>query len=420
MGGFSSPSGTNDSGSHGPHLRVHAINVYVRDQEASLHFYLDRRGFALAFDAVLQSGDRWLAVAPPDGSALLTLIAPKPESREYDLIGRPTGVVFVTEDVPAKYGEWRRRGVRFQYAPRLRRVKYDRQSGSDEQSRIWGGVFTHFRDPDGNSFALTGFDEVTREIEVQRHLVAEKLEAERRRAYELDIAKQVQARLFPQALPCIETLELAGICIQARQVGGDYFDFLELGEARFALIIADIAGKGMAAGLLMANLQANLLIQCGNASADPGKLLQSVNQVFHKNSPESAYATLFFAEYDDRQRRLRYVNCGHLPALLLRSDNTMERLASTGPVIGLFREWDCVSEERTLGAGDTLAIYTDGVTEAFNEVEEEFGEDRFVDSLRRHRHLPPQGIVSALVDEVRRFSAVEQSDDITLTIAKCR
>src|SRR5580692_6217315 len=174
----SSPSGSNDSNKQRLHLRVHAINVYVRDQDESLRFYLDGLGFDLAFDARLQSGDRWLAVSPPDGSALLALIAPKAGSRDYKLIGRPTGVVFVTEDVPAKYGEWRRRGVRFQYAPRLRRVKYDRQSGSDEESQIWGGVFTHFRDPDGNSFALTGFDEVTREIEVQRHLLAGKLEAE--------------------------------------------------------------------------------------------------------------------------------------------------------------------------------------------------------------------------------------------------
>src|SRR5580704_1674194 len=200
MGGFSSPSGTNGSGSHGLHLRVHAINVYVRDQEASLDFYLDRLGFDLAFDAVLQSGDRWLAVAPPDGSALLTLIAPKPESREHDLIGRPTGIVFVTEDVPAKYGEWRRRGVRFQYAPRLRRVRYKLQSSSEPENQMWGGVFTHFSDPDGNSFALTGFDEVSREIEVQRRVVAGKIEAERRSAYELEIAKEVQARLFPQVL----------------------------------------------------------------------------------------------------------------------------------------------------------------------------------------------------------------------------
>jgi serine phosphatase RsbU (regulator of sigma subunit) len=379
----------------------------------------------LAFDARLQSGDRWVAVAPPDGSALLALIAPQPESREYKLIGRPTGIVFVTEDVLAKYGEWRKHGVRFQYTPRLRRLKYERQSvaprsGLEEQNRIWGGVFTHFRDLDGNSFALVGFDEVTREIEMQRRAMTEKLEAERRTAQELEIAKQVQARLFPQTLPLIRTLEYAGTCIQARQVGGDYFDFLDLGEGRFGLVTGDVAGKGIAAALLMANLQANLRIQCEMTLDNPRELLRSVNQVFHKNTDESAYATLFFAEYDDERRRLRYANCGHLPALLLRSDNTLERLESTSVVLGLFREWDCLMDERSLRSGDTLAVYTDGITESFNDAGEEFGEERLIDALRRHRHLPPQGIITAVVDEVQRFSAHEQHDDITLTVAKCR
>src|SRR5260370_35857098 len=244
MGCSSSTPGSNESSQHmdgrRPHLRVHAINIYVRDQDQSLRFYMDQLGFDLAFDAQLQSGDRWIAVAPPDASALLTLIAPKPESREHKLIGRATGILFVTEDVLAKYGEWRRRGVRFQYAPRLRRVKYERQplapqSGLEEENRAWGGVFTHFRDLDGNSFALVGFDEVSREIEVQRRVLAEKREAERRTAQELEIAKQVQARLFPQIPPAIGTFEYAGTCIQARQVGGDYFDFLDLGGGRFGL-----------------------------------------------------------------------------------------------------------------------------------------------------------------------------------------
>ena len=197
-----------------------------------------------------------------------------------------------------------------------------RRSSSEEQDRLWGGVFTHFKDPDGNSFALVGFDEVTREIEVQRRALDEKREAERRAAQELEIAKQVQARLFPQTLPPIGTLEYAGTCIQARQVGGDYFDFLDLGEGRFGLVTGDVAGKGIAAALLMANLQANLRIQCELAPVRPRDLLRSVNQVFHKNTNDSAYATLFFAEYDDERRRLRYANCGHLPALLLRSDNS--------------------------------------------------------------------------------------------------
>ena len=408
-----------------PHLGLHAINIYVRDQARSLQFYRDQLGFDLAFDAELPSGERWIAVAPPDGGTTLGLIAPKPESREYRLIGRPTGIVFVTEDVPVKYAEWQRRGVRFQYAPRLRRVKYERQPLAPRMSLegknpAWGGVFTHFKDPDGNSFALVEFDEVSREIEAQRREVAEKREAERRTAQELEIAKQVQARLFPQLPPAIRTLEYAGTCIQARQVGGDYFDFLVLGEGRFGVVTGDVAGKGIAAALLMASLQANLQIQCEMPLDQPRQLLQSVNQVFHKNTIKSAYATLFFGEYDDGERRLRYANCGHLPPLLLRSDNTLDRLGSTGTVLGLFRDWDCLIEERTLNPGDTLAIYTDGITEAFNDTEEEFGEERLVDSLRRHRHLPAEGIISAVVDEVLRFSGNEQHDDITLTIAKSR
>jgi len=364
-------------------------------------------------------------VAPPDGSALLSLIAPKPESREYPLIGRPTGIVFVTEDVPVKYAEWRRRGVRFLYSPRLRRVKYERQTLAprtrlEEENPAWGGVFTHFKDPDDNSFALVGFDEVSREIEAQRRIVAEKREVERRAAQELEIAKQVQARLFPQIPPAIRSFEYAGTCIQARQVGGDYFDFLDLGGGRFGLVTGDVAGKGIAAALLMANLQANLRIQCEMPWTRPRELLRSINQVFHKNTIESAYATLFFGEYDDEQRRLRYANCGHLPPLLLRSDNTLDRLESTGTVLGLFGDWDCLVEERTLCQGDTLAIYTDGITEAFNDADEEFGERRLIDSLRRHRQLPAQDIISAIVDEVRQFSGHEQDDDITLTIAKCR
>src|SRR6266852_1186228 len=213
------------------HLRLHCVNIFVRDQDRSLRFYLDQLGFDLAFDARLQSGDRWVAVAPPDGTALLALITPKPDSPEYKLIGRYTEVVFVTEDVTAKFREWSKRGVRFQRTPRLKRIKYERQAQAPrstapamllgEQTPIWGGVFARFKDVDGNSFALVSFDEVTQAVEAQRRAIAGKLESERRAAQELEIAKQVQARLFPQTLPPLRTLEYAGICIQARQVGGD-------------------------------------------------------------------------------------------------------------------------------------------------------------------------------------------------------
>jgi serine phosphatase RsbU (regulator of sigma subunit) len=285
---------------------------------------------------------------------------------------------------------------------------------------MWGGRFTSFEDLDGNTFALVGFDEVSREIEAQRRAAAEKLESERRAAQELEIAKQVQARLFPQTLPHLSTLDYAGMCIQARQVGGDYYDFLNLGQERLGLVIGDISGKGIAAALMMANLQANLRSQCAIAVDQPQRLLRSVNQLFYENTTDSAYATLFFAEYDDRVKRLRYANCGHLSALLLRSDGALERLDSTCTVLGLFNEWDCSMGESQLRPGDTLALYTDGVTESFNDAAEEYGEERLIETLRRNRGLSSQALLAAIVDEVRRFSPHEQHDDITLIIAKGR
>jgi serine phosphatase RsbU (regulator of sigma subunit) len=281
-------------------------------------------------------------------------------------------------------------------------------------------VFTRFEDEDGNSFALVSFDEESRAVEAHRRAEAERLEAERRALHELEIATQVQARLFPQRLPPSRTLEYAGLCIQARRVGGDYYDFLDLGRDRLGLVIGDIAGKGIAAALLMANLQANLRSQCAIALDQPQRFLRSVNQLFYQNTIESAYATLFFAEYGESDRRLRYANCGHLSGLLLRSDDALERLDSTSTVLGLFQDWDCAIGERRLRAGDLFALYTDGVTESFNEAGEEFGEARLVDALQRRRGQPVEAMLSSVVEDVRKFSPHEQTDDITMIVARCK
>jgi serine phosphatase RsbU (regulator of sigma subunit)/catechol 2,3-dioxygenase-like lactoylglutathione lyase family enzyme len=387
------------------YLRIFCTSIFVRDQDRSLQFYLDQLGFNLVVDNRFEGGGRWVAVAPPDGAGFLALVTPEPGSEEYDLIGQARQLVFIAEDVDAIYEEWSKRGVRFRHPP---------------HTPTWGGMFTVFEDLDGNSFALVGFDEVSREIEAQRRAIAEKLESERRAAQELEIAKQVQARLFPQTLPPLQSLDYAGMCIQARQVGGDYYDFLNLGRERLGLVIGDISGKGIAAALMMANLQANLRSQCAIAVDQPQRLLRSVNQLFYENTTDSAYATLFFAEYDDRAKRLRYANCGHLSALLLRSDGALERLDSTCTVLGLFNEWDCSIGESHLRSGDTLALYTDGVTESFNDAEEEFGEERLIEALRRYRGLSSQALLAAIVDEVQRFNPHEQHDDITLIIAKGR
>ena len=387
-----------------PYLRVLGANIFVRDQDRSLRFFVDKLGFGVVIDSSYTSADRWVIVTPPDGSAIISLISPKAHSKEYKLIGQCRSVVFVTEDVPRKFREWEERGVRFHHPP---------------QATLWGGIFTSFDDLDGNTFWLVGWDDFVREIEAQRQAAAEKAEAERRIAQELAIAKQVQARLFPQALPPLRTLEYAGKCLQAREVGGDYYDFLTLGADKLGIIIGDISGKGIAAALLMANFQANLRSQSAVAVEQPQRFLKSVNQLFYKNTVESAYATMFFAEYDDRQQRLRYANCGHYSALLLRATGALERLDSTSTVMGLFEEWECAVEELRLFAGDTLVLYTDGIIDATNG-QEEFGEGRLVEALCEHRHLTPHDLLSAILGDVQRFSTAEQQDDITLIVAKCK
>lgn len=259
--------------------------------------------------------------------------------------------------------------------------------------------------------------------------MAERMEADRRLAQEMEIARQVQARLFPQKPPAMRTLEYTGGCIQARKVGGDYYDFLELCPGRLAMVLADIAGKGVSGALLMASLQANLRSQYALAVDDLPRLLASVNRLFYENSGDASYATLFFADYDDSSRKLRYANCGHLPPLLLRASGSsqdrvsetpkVEWLSSTCTVVGLFEAWQCEIAEVELAAGDTLVLYTDGITEAENVDGEEFGASRLLDTLGSHSHLPAVPLLQAVVGAVQQFSGgSEQQDDITLVIAR--
>jgi serine phosphatase RsbU (regulator of sigma subunit) len=387
-----------------PYLRIFKSTIYVRNHDLSLKFYIDQLGFSIVADARFDFDGRWVAIAPPDGTAVIALVAPKPGTENYRLIGRNTQIGFISEDIDTTYELWHNRGVRFHHPP---------------QRTIFGATVAGFYDIDGNSFELLGSDQITREIERQRLAAVEKVESERRAAQELEIARQVQARLFPQTLPPLKTLDYAGVCIQARHVGGDYYDFISLGHGRLGLVIGDIAGKGIAGALLMANLQANLRSQFTLARDEPHTFLQSVNRLFYQNTTDSAYATVFFADYDDTDRLLRYANCGHLCAILVRNNGSIERLHSTTTVLGLFEEWTSPIVECQLAPGDILTLYTDGVTESFDESEEEFGEDRLIAALQQNSALPPHALLSAVIDEIKKFSPGEQHDDITLIVAKC-
>jgi sigma-B regulation protein RsbU (phosphoserine phosphatase) len=265
------------------------------------------------------------------------------------------------------------------------------------------------------SQAATALENITLAEEI-----AERLEAERRTAVEMEIAKEVQDRLLPQAPVRLKTLDCAAQCIQARSVGGDYYDFLDLGPQHVGLVLADVSGKGVHAALLVANLQAHLRSQSGIVPEDPVRMLQVVNRMIWKSTSPEHYATLFYALYDDSTRRLKYVNCGHNPPILMHRDGSVERLAATATVIGLFERWESTVREAQLTDGDVLVVFSDGVTEAERSEDEEFGEERLIDELRATRHLAAIEIVSSILNSVQQFSAGAQSDDLTLLIARAR
>jgi serine phosphatase RsbU (regulator of sigma subunit)/catechol 2,3-dioxygenase-like lactoylglutathione lyase family enzyme len=400
-----------------PFLRLNFVTLWVRDQARSRRFFVDQLNFEAIVDVSMPEGGRWIVVAPTAlgwlpgtaGTGLpgIALVVPPEGSAEYQRIGQNTGLSFLTEDVRCVFEEWSRRGVRFTLPPM-------EPSWGNGQAR-----YAAFEDVDGNRFSLIEFDDATRTLEAERRTQAARLEAERQAAHDLAIAKQVQSRLFPQRQPLIATLVYAGICRPARTVGGDYYDFLDLGSGRLGLVVADIAGKGMGAALLMANLQAALRSQCATAWEQPERFLRSVNQLLYENTAAGDYATLFFAAYDDDTRKLRYSNCGHPPALLVCGDDRLERLGATCTVVGLFEKWECTMEERELAPGDALLLYTDGVTEALNGEGEEFGEERLLEAARQHRELCLPELLTVVADQARRFSPDEQADDITLIMAKC-
>jgi serine phosphatase RsbU (regulator of sigma subunit)/catechol 2,3-dioxygenase-like lactoylglutathione lyase family enzyme len=388
-------------------LRLNFATVWVRDQERSRRFFVEQLGFQVAVDAEVPGGGRWIIATPPTGLPGIALVVPREGSVEVRRIGENTGLGFLTEDVGALFELWSNHGVRFALPP-------TEPSWGRGQAR-----YAVFEDVDGNRFSLIEIDEATRALEAKRRAKAARLQAERQVAHDLAIAKEVQSRLFPQRNPPLQSLAYVGLCYPARAVGGDYYDFLDLGKGRLGLVVGDIAGKGIAAALLMANLQANLRSQCATAWEEPQRFLRSVNHLFYENSAESDYATIFFAEYDDQTRQLRYSNCGHPPAFLVRRDDTVERLQSTSTVMGLFARWDCAIEERQLYPGDTLVLYTDGATDSSNHAGEEFGEERLLEAVKQNREFSSEQLLAAVAGEVRQFSPSEQVDDITLIVAKC-
>jgi sigma-B regulation protein RsbU (phosphoserine phosphatase) len=244
--------------------------------------------------------------------------------------------------------------------------------------------------------------------------IRKQAEPVRKRKSELEIAANVQQKMFPRKLHPMGSLDYAGHCVPAREVGGDYYDFLEISDRKIGFVLGDVSGKGVPAALLMANLQACFRSQQPASLENPAQVLRSVNRHFYESTTADRYATLIFAVYDDATRRVRYVNCAHCPPLVLRETGEIERLDSTATMLGAFSRWDCTEAETELRPGDTLLLYSDGVTEAGADMGEDFGEDRLIHALRVNQRQPALPMVEAIVHDVQEFSGSARSDDVTV------
>ncbi|MBK9315316.1 MAG: SpoIIE family protein phosphatase [Acidobacteria bacterium] len=296
------------------------------------------------------------------------------------------------------------------------------------------------------------FNSMTRSIRELLRVSAEK----ERLDQEVRIASQVQSMLFPRSIPKTEKLDIAqGVCIPARSVSGDYFDYLDVDSGTIGLVIADVCGKGVSAALMMASLQANLRSQVkafhealnltssinripetigdtgseNRAHLHPvSRIVQSVNEQVSSTMIDASYITLFYAEFDDAKSTLRYTNAGHNPPLLVsRPDggapdfNHITRLEDGGTVLGIFRDFEYSDSEIPLKPGDVLVAFTDGLIEALGPQNEEFGEDRIIDAILSNHHRSALEIRDAILTSVKSWtSGAEQEDDLTLMVFKVK
>jgi sigma-B regulation protein RsbU (phosphoserine phosphatase) len=281
---------------------------------------------------------------------------------------------------------------------------------------------------------------------IQNAELVQQVAEEERLRHELEIATAVQRRLFPECPPDVESLDLAGICHPARGVGGDYYDFIVLEGNKLGIAVADVAGKGISAALLMSTVQASLRSQAPSVNGQLTELVSSMNRLLHVSTDAASYATFFYAQFDEKSRLLTYVNAGHNPPILVRAITTLKaqsvgqagstknegitfdsefepicELTKGGPIIGAFHTSVYEQETIQMHSGDLLLAYTDGVTEAFNIEGEEFGEERLKKLLASSSHLCAQELSEKIVDSVRDWCLDTQPhDDLTLVVMKVK
>jgi sigma-B regulation protein RsbU (phosphoserine phosphatase) len=273
-----------------------------------------------------------------------------------------------------------------------------------------------------NALGIAIFAFIIRNLIIERKTAAEKERYRReleRTEYEMETAKKIQQSILPGSPPQIEGFELAALNLPARQVGGDFYDFILVPDDKFGLVIADVSGKGIPAALFMAlsrtvvraNVSDNLSIH---------EAIQRANSIISQEAKSGMFVTLFYAVLDQRRQLLRYVNAGHNPPLVLRgNDETIFSLKAKGVALGVIDSIELEEKELQLASNDIVVFYTDGITEAVNANEEMFGEARLIEVIKHNASEPVQVLIDTIKDEVFTFAHGQpQYDDFTLVILK--
>lgn len=242
----------------------------------------------------------------------------------------------------------------------------------------------------------------------QQNLIKQRIEQE------LNVAALIQQRIIPKKLPEIEGYDLSGINIPSREVGGDYFDCIRLGNGKYAFIIADVTGKGIAAALLVNTLNASLYSYL-DFKLPLSEMTEKLNKLIYSSTPSDKFITFFIAVLDSNSGELDIVNAGHNPILLFRKNGKLEKIDAGGVGLGMFNLGIPYSGQKLcMESGDRLFLYTDGIPEAMNENEEEYSDERMIKYVESHSEMSSDQLIDTLVKDVKNFTgSTEQSDDIT-------
>lgn len=237
---------------------------------------------------------------------------------------------------------------------------------------------------------------------------------------ELLIAKDIQKRLLPKEYPDFDHIEISAINVPSRQVGGDYYDCIKIDATHYGIAIGDVSGKGVPASLLMSNVQASLHTLVGTGMPIP-KMIEKINNLIYDNTTLDKFITFFYGVLDIGNLEFTYCNAGHNPPYFYHRDNTFQLLETGGLLLGMMPNMKYENETVKLQSGDWLVMFTDGVTEAMNENDEEFEERRLEEVIQRNQHVSAEQLMTKITEAVKEFvQDIPQSDDITLVILKAK